>query len=210
MTLCSSTSEARHWVGLAISFSQSLGLNCDVSLSSLPLRKKHLCRRIWWTAFLRDRILALGLSDYSCRSFIIKRDDCRIDLLSLEDFDLDENSLNHETIGAVRMRTDAVLCVERLLLCWHSNDHPASSFSLMDTRLTTPSQPIFCSPLDEWQFPRREHSATTTTSTPQSVTDISTLDFDQVLDIRTQSSSESDVEREYVDFIEYLEVGLVK
>lgn len=154
--------------------------------------------------------MALGLSDDSCRSFIIKTDDCRIDLLSLEDFDLNENVLNHETISAVRMRTDAVLCVEKLLLCWHSNEHHVSSFSLMDTRLTTASQPIFCSSLDEWQFPRREHSAATTTSTPQSMTNISTPDFDQVIDIKTQSSSESDVDREYVDFIEYLEVELVK
>ncbi|OBT88447.1 hypothetical protein VE02_03253 [Pseudogymnoascus sp. 03VT05] len=210
MTLCSSTSEARHWLSLATSFSQSLGLNCDVSSPSVPLRKKHLCRRIWWTAFLRDRILALGLSDDSSRSFIIKTEDCRIDLLRLEDFDLDENVLNHETVSAVRMRTDAVLCVERLLLCWHSNDHPVSSFSLMDTRLTTASQPIFCSSLDEWQFPRRENSASITTSTPQSVTDISTPDFDQVIDIKTPYGSDSDVDREYVDFIEYLEVGLVK
>ncbi|OBT91771.1 hypothetical protein VE01_09322 [Pseudogymnoascus verrucosus] len=210
MTLCSSTTEARHWLSLATSFSKSLGLNCDVSSSSLPLRKKHLRRRIWWTAFLRDRILALGLSGDSCRSFIINIDDCRIDLLSLEDFDLDENVLNPETISAVRMRTDAVLCVERLLLCWHSNDHPASSFSSRDTRLTMVSQPIFCSSLDEWQFPRREHPTTTTTSTPESITDISTPDFDEVIDIKTQSSSGSDVDREYVDFIEYLQEELVK
>jgi hypothetical protein len=210
MTLCASTSEARHWLRLATSFSQSLGLNCDVSSSNLPLRKKHLHHRIWWTAFLRDRILALGLSNDSCRTFIIKTEDCRIDLLSLEDFDLDESKLNHETIGAVKMRTDAILCVERVMLCWHSNGHPMSSFSPVDTRLTTAPQPIFCSSLDEWQFPRREHSASTTTSTPQSVTDISTPDFDHVIDIETQPSVESDVDREYVDFIEYLEVELVK
>ncbi|OBT39687.1 hypothetical protein VE00_09975 [Pseudogymnoascus sp. WSF 3629] len=210
MTLCASTSEARHWLRLATSFSQSLGLNCDVSSSNLPLRKKHLHHRIWWTAFLRDRILALGLSNDSCRTFIIKTEDCRIDLLSLEDFDLDESKLNHETIGAVKMRTDAILCVERVMLCWHSNGHPMSSFSPVDTRLTTAPQPIFCSSLDEWQFPRREHSASTTTSTPQSVTDISTPDFDHAIDIETQPSAESDVDREYVDFIEYLEVELVK
>ena len=152
----------------------------------------------------------MGLSDDSCRTFIIKTEDCRIDLLSLEDFDLDESKLNPETIGAVKMRTDAILCVERVMLCWHSNGHPMSSFSPVDTRLTTSPQPIFCSSLDEWQFPRREHSASTTTSTPQSVTDISTPDFDHVIDIETQPSAESDVDREYVDFIEYLEVELVK
>ncbi|KFY96780.1 hypothetical protein V498_02478 [Pseudogymnoascus sp. VKM F-4517 (FW-2822)] len=209
MTLCASTSEARHWLSLAASFSQSLGLNCDVSSSRLPLRRKHLHRRIWWTAFLRDRILALRLSDDSRNRFIIKLEDCRIDPLNLEDFDLDENKSNHESVSAVKMRTDVVLCVERVMLCWHNNNHPVPSF-LPDSRLTTASQPIFCSSLDEWQFPRREHSASTTTSTPQSLTDISTPDFDHVIDVTTQASSESDVDREYVDFIEYLEVGLVK
>lgn len=149
------------------------------------------------------------MGDDSRNRLIIKLEDCRIDLLNLEDFDLDENKLNHESVSAVKMRTDAVLCVERVMLCWQSNNHPVPSFS-PDSRLTTASQPIFCSSLDEWQFPRREHSASTTTSTPQSLTDISTPDFDHVIDVTTQASSESDVDREYVDFIEYLEVGLVK
>ncbi|OBT61984.1 hypothetical protein VE03_08662 [Pseudogymnoascus sp. 23342-1-I1] len=209
MTLCASTSEARHWLSLATSFSQSLGLNRDVSSSSLSLQRKHLHRRIWWTAFLRDRILALGSNDDSSRTFIIKLEDCHIELLSLEDFDLDENRLNHETVSAVKMRTDAALCVERVMLCWHSTDHPVSSFLPVDPRRTTASQPIFCSSLDEWQFPQRGPSASSTSTTP-SVADISTPDFDHVIDIKTPASSESDVDREYVDFIEYLEVELVK
>lgn len=206
MTLCASTSEARHWLSLATSFSQSLGLNCDASLSNLPMRKKHLHRRIWWTAFLRDRILALGLSGDPHKNFIIKTEDCRTDLLGLEDFDLDKNGLNND----VKIKTDAALCVERVMLCWHDNDNPVASFLPADSRPTSTRQPIFCSSLDEWQFPRRENSASTT-STPQSVVDIPTPDFDHVLDTETQPpTSESDVDREYVDFIEYLEVELVK
>jgi hypothetical protein len=85
-----------------------------------------------------------------------------------------------------------------------------SSSLPVDTRLTTASQPIFCSSLDEWQFPRREYSTSTTPSTPQSVTDIPTPNFDHFIDIETQPSSESYVDSEYVDFIEYLEIGLDK
>ena len=152
----------------------------------------------------------MGLTGDSHRNFIINTEDCRTDLLGLEDFDLDENELNNETGSDVKIKTDAALCVERVMLCWHDNDNPVSSFFLADSRLTPARRPIFCSSLDEWQFPRRENSASTT-STPQSVADIPTPEFDNVIDIETQPpTSESDVDGEYVDFIEYLEVGLVK
>ncbi|KAL5348641.1 hypothetical protein ACLOAV_006058 [Pseudogymnoascus australis] len=55
----------------------------------------------------------ISFFDDSRRTFKIKLEDCRIDLLNVEDFDLDENKLNHESVSAVKMRADAVLCVER-------------------------------------------------------------------------------------------------
>ncbi|KAL2786155.1 fungal-specific transcription factor domain-containing protein [Aspergillus keveii] len=50
-----------YWTRIAISVAQSIGLHRRVTGSNLPLSKKRLYKRIWWTLFTRDRALSVAL-----------------------------------------------------------------------------------------------------------------------------------------------------
>ncbi|KAJ8129427.1 hypothetical protein O1611_g4205 [Lasiodiplodia mahajangana] len=57
--------ESWHWMGIAISLSQTLGLNrdpdCGQYNTRLSDRQRQLWRRIWWSCFFRDRWLSFGM-----------------------------------------------------------------------------------------------------------------------------------------------------
>lgn len=50
-----------YWMGLATSLSYAVGLNYDPAAQDLSLREQKLRKRMWWTCYMRDRFLALGL-----------------------------------------------------------------------------------------------------------------------------------------------------
>ena len=145
MTLCPINSSSKdgkdawHWLGLAISLSYSLGLNRNIPGAHPTIRRKHLERRVWWTAFIRDRTLALNASGAWAKPVRIKREDCDVEILSLEDFDIDENEERNEGGDEIRARKNAVECVEKAMLCWCSNDGLVSSFSSTYLSLPPPS-----------------------------------------------------------------------
>jgi len=128
MTLSSSNTthkdgkDAWHWLGLAISLSFSLGINRDIPQATPNLRKKRQERRIWWTAFVRDRLLALSGSASQARPVRIKREDCDVEMLRLEDFELEDE----DDLKAVKEAKD---CVQKAMLCWCSNDGMVSNFT---------------------------------------------------------------------------------
>ncbi|EXJ54102.1 hypothetical protein A1O7_09439 [Cladophialophora yegresii CBS 114405] len=70
-----------HWIGVAISLSQSLGLHRDAGCSRIPPSQRSLWRRIWWCCFYRDRCIALGMG----RAYRIHTADCDVKDLTLED-----------------------------------------------------------------------------------------------------------------------------
>ncbi|ETI19562.1 hypothetical protein G647_09396 [Cladophialophora carrionii CBS 160.54] len=70
-----------HWVGVATSLSQSLGLHRDAGCSRIPPSHRSLWRRIWWCCFYRDRCIALGMG----RAYRINTADCDVKDLTLED-----------------------------------------------------------------------------------------------------------------------------
>lgn len=122
-----------HWLDLAIlnSYMLELNRNDPQSDTSVPLKRRRLQRRIWWIAFLRERTLSFRSSfagpsskqQERQRPFRIKREDCQIDLLSLEDFDLDVTCLERGVgMDEVKIKTDATLFVESVLVCWCSED----------------------------------------------------------------------------------------
>ncbi|KIW84314.1 hypothetical protein Z517_03564 [Fonsecaea pedrosoi CBS 271.37] len=50
-----------HWLGIAVSLAQSIGLNRDTSKeNSMSQKQKCLWKRIWWSCFMRDRLIAVG------------------------------------------------------------------------------------------------------------------------------------------------------
>ncbi len=67
---------AWHWIGIAISLSQTLGLHRCPRLTNRGQRlseaRQRLFRRIWWACFIRDRWLSLAKG----RPMRIHDDDC--------------------------------------------------------------------------------------------------------------------------------------
>ncbi|KAL9112988.1 MAG: hypothetical protein Q9227_002853 [Pyrenula ochraceoflavens] len=112
-----------HWMGVSLSVAQTIGLHRDPSHSGMPPQRQSLWKRVWWSCFMRDRLIALGMR----RPTRIKHDDCDVPMLDLGDFDL--NPLSADTAqmlgdcspftDAERIRELAVLCIEKakLSLC---------------------------------------------------------------------------------------------
>ena len=96
-------------------------------------------RRVWWTAFIRDRSLALdaGVGSGWARPMRIKREDCEVEMLSFEDFDVPGEKEEDDVIDEIRARSSAKACVEKAKLCWCCDEILGSTFSLT----WTPRQP---------------------------------------------------------------------
>ncbi|KAK6541864.1 hypothetical protein TWF694_007642 [Orbilia ellipsospora] len=112
-----------HWMGVAISLSHTVGLHRSPVNSSLSPRRQKLWKRIWWSCFMRDRLVALGMR----RPTRIKDEDCDVPMLTLEDFGLsaETDELAEVLFGGDleeqrkrrRQRTLALLCIEKAKLC---------------------------------------------------------------------------------------------
>jgi hypothetical protein len=82
---------------------------------------------------MRDRLLAISPSTSSTpRPMRIKREDCDVPLLSLDDFELsNSNEEGNEDGDDMKMRKAAEDCVQKAMLCWCTSDlllsHPALS-----------------------------------------------------------------------------------
>lgn len=74
----------RHWVSAAHNIALLLGLNRDPSPFPMPARRKRLWKRLWWSLYLRDRTLALGLR----QTPLIARAECNLPDLDHDDFDI--------------------------------------------------------------------------------------------------------------------------
>lgn len=73
-----------HWMGTALSLAQVLGFHRNPSLLKLKSQERKLRSRIWWSCFMRDRQLALGLR----RPPRIRGDETDVPQLTLDDFNL--------------------------------------------------------------------------------------------------------------------------
>ncbi|KAH8651842.1 fungal-specific transcription factor domain-containing protein [Tricladium varicosporioides] len=145
------TKDNTHYLNLAISLSYSLGLHRNASLHQ-NIRKRKLERRIFWAAFTRDRMLSLQPSSSTRTPFRIKREDCDIEMLKLEDFEFSDDDE-----GGVRDRVNAQACVERALLCWCVDDtgrfaavpsppqFPPSIFIPQNLPMVEEQQPLYTS-----------------------------------------------------------------
>ncbi|KAI0809850.1 fungal-specific transcription factor domain-containing protein [Xylaria sp. FL0064] len=97
--------ESWHWMGIAISLSQTIGLNRDPDRGQynkrLSDRQRQLWRRIWWSCFFRDRWLSLGMG----RPMRINSRDCNTPLPSSEDLTNDFSDLSSQ-IRSMHMPPD--------------------------------------------------------------------------------------------------------
>jgi hypothetical protein len=108
-------------MGVSISLAQTIGLHRDPAKSSMDINRQKLWKRIWWSCFMRDRLIALGMR----RPTRIKHEDCDVPMLTEEDFETE--GLPAELVrmlgGCPAVRdsakrvTLAHLCIETAKLC---------------------------------------------------------------------------------------------
>lgn len=114
--------DSHHWMGIAVSLAQTIGLhrNPEKSASIEPARRK-LWKRIWWSTYMRDRLIALGMR----RPTRIKTGDFDVPMLTVDDFEIgvlpEESSCIPIECNLLRdvekQRQLAVLCIEKAKLC---------------------------------------------------------------------------------------------
>lgn len=114
--------DSHHWMGIAVSLSHTIGLhrNPEKSAAMDPARKK-LWKRIWWSTYMRDRLVALGMR----RPTRIKNTDFDVPMLEVSDFETAVLPEGPSCIPAdCRVLRDydmqkqlAVMCIEKTKLC---------------------------------------------------------------------------------------------
>ncbi|OBR11795.1 Fungal specific transcription factor domain-containing protein [Colletotrichum higginsianum IMI 349063] len=110
-----------HWMGVAISLAHTIGLHRDPAATSMPVRKQKLWKRIWWSCFMRDRLIALGMR----RPTRIKDEDFDVPMLQESDFELEVLPEENKVVPAESMllrdvsmqRELAALCISKAQLC---------------------------------------------------------------------------------------------
>lgn len=100
-----------HWMGVAISLAQTIGLHRNPSRTAMPLCKQKLWKRIWWSCFMRDRLIALGMR----RPTRIKDEDFDVPMLKFEDFETTE--LPPHILPSCSMLRDPALLSDLAHLC---------------------------------------------------------------------------------------------
>ncbi|RDW61597.1 hypothetical protein BP5796_11489 [Coleophoma crateriformis] len=214
--------DAYHWLGLAISLCYSLSLHrrLDAPHSAPGIQKLH--KRIWWTCFIRDR--TLSFSEGKPRPVRIRKEDCDVELLSLDDFELYDGLEEGEGIEERRIRANATSVVEKALLCWWCSDAQASSMSATSS-VPQDSQPMPQSALsqpsdytqqhltdDDIYYHSPEDYSQESTMSPSE--DCITPRYEMEMEVEEVklTYSEKDLEQgygvddEYDDYLEYLKV----
>jgi len=110
-----------HWMGVAISLAHTIGLHRNPANSVMPAPKQKLWKRIWWSCYLRDRLIALGMR----RPTRIQDGDFDVPMLQEGDFELEALPETNELLPPdcrlvrdVDMQKElASMCIEMLKLC---------------------------------------------------------------------------------------------
>ncbi|KAK4981863.1 hypothetical protein LTR66_009641, partial [Elasticomyces elasticus] len=128
--------DSHHWMGIAVSLSHTIGLHRNPQRSTMDPRRQGLWKRIWWSTFMRDRLIALGMR----RPTRIKDEDFDVPMLTIEDFDitaLPEGTCIPADCNIVRdtekQRQLAIMCIEKAKLCRCIGDVLATQYSVVQT-----------------------------------------------------------------------------
>lgn len=82
------TKNSYYWTRVAVGLAQGFGFHRDVSNNDrLTASEKKIWRRIWWCLFEKDRNVAIAFG----RPLVIDLNDCDVPMLTLEDFNEDED-----------------------------------------------------------------------------------------------------------------------
>lgn len=112
-----------HWMGVSLSIAYTAGLHRNPERSNMDLQTQRLWKRIWWSCFIRDRLIALGTR----RPPRIRNGDFDVPMLTEDDFELDPLPLNlvkllgepPSIVDSNKRKTLAMTCIElaKLTIC---------------------------------------------------------------------------------------------
>jgi len=110
-----------HWMGVAISLAHTIGLHRNPENSNMEPNRKKLWKRIWWSCFMRDRLVALGMR----RPTRVKDEDYDVPMLTEDDFEIRALDPNNSIVGSeggiIRneeaQRNLAHMCIAKAKLC---------------------------------------------------------------------------------------------
>jgi hypothetical protein len=110
-----------HWMGVSLSLAHTIGLHRDPGNSRMDLRRQRMWKRIWWSTYTRDRLIALGMR----RPMRVKDDDCDVPMLTLDDFEFHQftpeivNMVGNSEIlrNVDHQRELALMFIEKAKLC---------------------------------------------------------------------------------------------
>lgn len=114
--------DSHHWMGIAVSLSHTIGLHRSPEKSNtMDQARQRLWRRIWWSTYMRDRLIALGMR----RPTRIKSKDFDVPMLTLDDFEIealqDGPSCIPSDCKTMRdtetQRHLAIMCIQKAKLC---------------------------------------------------------------------------------------------
>ncbi|KFA78518.1 hypothetical protein S40288_01479 [Stachybotrys chartarum IBT 40288] len=110
-----------HWMGVAISLAHTIGLHRNPETTSIAPAKQKLWKRVWWSCFMRDRLIALGMR----RPTRIKDEDFDVPMLTEQDFEIQALPENNTIIPSscvvmwdMQMQRElAMMCIYKAKLC---------------------------------------------------------------------------------------------
>ncbi|KAJ9660574.1 hypothetical protein H2198_002511 [Neophaeococcomyces mojaviensis] len=142
-----------HWTGLALSLAQNMGLHRETHGPDIPQKLQHLQRRLWWSLYIRDRLIGLGTR----RPVRIRDDEYDVPMLTLQDFDIEPLdmpfTMSHHEIPVPQEvsqnRCLALMCIELAKLCIYIGHMLASQYTTLGERsqltrnmMVAPKQPL--------------------------------------------------------------------
>lgn len=110
-----------HWMGVATSIAHTIGLHRNPERSNMDAKRTKLWKRIWWSTYMRDRLIALGMR----RPTRIKTEDYDVPMLKIDDFEMvvipeSWNCVPSDCTLArdlAKQRELAIMCIEKAKLC---------------------------------------------------------------------------------------------
>ncbi|KAK5207787.1 hypothetical protein LTR41_006299 [Exophiala xenobiotica] len=127
-----------HWTGLGLSLAHSIGLHRGGNVSGLPQKVQRLRRRLWWSLYIRDRLIALGTR----RPMRIKDEEHNVPLLTVDDFDIEPfEALSKDLVAGWPVVGDvsqnrclALMCIELTKLCTCIGQMLSSQYTILGER----------------------------------------------------------------------------
>ncbi|KAI1824738.1 fungal-specific transcription factor domain-containing protein [Xylaria intraflava] len=131
-----------HWMGVAISLGHTIGLHRNPANTNMLPKRRKLWKRIWWSCFMRDRLIALGMR----RPTRIKDEDFDVPMLDEEDFDFEVLPDHTRVVGSectllydVAMQRElAQMCVAKAKLSLCISDMLKAQYSVLICAKTHP------------------------------------------------------------------------